>query len=300
MKRRGFTTVELLVVLVMAGIVAASIGGVLRRQQRFFANAASLVERRVSLRDATGILPAEMRTLSPPSGDVIAFSDSSLEIRATIGAAVACDTLANGAGLDLVPVRATRSNQLTAFSTTPQAGDIALMLDAGATSAATDDAWVELPIDGVASLTTACAASPFIDPVADASAARLRLRLASGSRLPPTVGPGALVHVLRRVRYRLYRTSTSDWYLGYSEWDGAAYTVVQPVSGPFAPYSRRVGSSGLMLRYLDDVDVPVTLLVDAPRIARIEVVARTEVGRGLSASQAIVDSQTVAVRVRNR
>jgi prepilin-type N-terminal cleavage/methylation domain-containing protein len=299
-RRAGFTTVELLIVLVIGGIVAASIGGVLRRQQRFFTNAAVLVERRVSLRDATGILPAEMRALSPASGDVIAFSDSSLEMRATVGAAIVCDTLPNGAALDLAPVRATRSNQLAAFSTTPQAGDVALVFDPGASTGASDDAWVALPVNDVVSATTSCATSPFVDPAAEASLPRLRLRLTTGTRTPATVGPGAFVHVLRRVRYRLYRTSTSEWYLGYSEWDGTAYTVVQPVSGPFAPYSKKAGTSGLMLRYVDETDAPITLVTDASRIARIEVVARTELERGLSGEQLLVDSQVVAVRVRNR
>jgi hypothetical protein len=194
----------------------------------------------------------------------------------------------------------TRANQLAAFGTTPQPGDLAAVFDPGPSSSTSDDAWVALPVDDVVSLTTTCAASPFVDPVAEARLPRLRLRFATGVRAPGTIGPGAFVHVLRRVRYRLYRTSASEWYLGYSEWDGSAYTVVQPVSGPFAPYSRRAGSSGLMLRYVDDADATIAVVTDAARIARIEVVARTQVERGLAASQPLVDSQAVAVRVRNR
>ena len=92
----GFTTVELMVALVLAGIVTAAISAVLRRQQRFYTNAASLVEQRVALRDITGILPGELRALSPAGGDVLAFSDSALDLRATIGTAIACDTVAFG------------------------------------------------------------------------------------------------------------------------------------------------------------------------------------------------------------
>ncbi|HUQ83918.1 MAG TPA: hypothetical protein VM076_22400 [Gemmatimonadaceae bacterium] len=296
MSRRAFTTVELLVALVIGGVIAASIGTVLRRQQRFFTNAAGLVEGRVALRDATGILPAEMRALA--TGDIIAFSDSSLDMRATIGAAVACDTVAGGSAIDLAPVRPSPGVPLAAFITTPQALDVALVFDGGAASSPGDDAWAPLVVDAAVPATTTCSASPLLDAVSDASAPRLRLRFTAGTRAPATVRPGAFVHIVRRVRYRLYR-SGSDWYLGYSEWDGTGFTVVQPVSGPFAPYSRRAGSSGLMLRYLDDADAAVTLASDATRIARIEIVARTALNSGLSALQ-LVDSQNVAVRLRNR
>lgn len=281
-----------MVALVIGAIVAAAVGTVLRRQQRFFTSAARITEGRIALRDATGILPAELRALSPASGDLIAFSDSSLDMRVTIGAALVCDTVAGGAALDLAPARASRTNPLAAFSTTPQGGDVALAFDA------TAGAWTPLAIGSVVSSTSTCAASPLFDPVDDAGMLRLRLRFTAGVTAPAGVRHGAFVHVLRRVRYRLYRSGT-DWYLGYSEWNGTELSVVQPVSGPFAPYSRRAGSSGLMLRYLDDADTPVTLATDAVRIARIEIVARTELGAGLSALQ-VVDSQHVAIRVRNQ
>ena len=301
MRRRGFTTIELLVVLVIGGIVAAAVGSVLRRQQRFFTNAATLVERRVSLRDATGILPAEMRALSAAAGDVIAFSDSALEIRATIGAAIACDTVAGGEAIDLAPVRTASGVPLAAYGTAPQPGDVALVFDGGLADSSSDDTWLTLPVSGVAPIAGVCAESPLLDRIADAATPRLRLSFANGVRVSTGVRPGAFVHVLRRVRYRLYRAGTSDWYLGYSEWDGARFSVVQPVSGPFAPYSDRAGSSGLFLRYLDDAGNPLTSATDAARIARIEVVARATLGAGLSGiAGGYMDSLAVTVRVRNR
>src|SRR5215207_10712700 len=122
MKRRAFTTVELLVALLVGGIVAATIGVALQRQQRFFARAANVVGHRVSLRDATAILPAELRGLSPAGGDVLAFSDSTIEIRATIGAGIACDTVAGGGAIDLAPASSSRSVPLTTLTLTPQIG----------------------------------------------------------------------------------------------------------------------------------------------------------------------------------
>jgi hypothetical protein len=295
--RPGFSTVELLVAVVMSAVIAASLGGILRRQQRFFTNASLVVERRVSLRDATAILQSELRGIAPAGGDVLSFSDSALELRTTIGSAIACDTLAAGAGLDLAPVRPTPAVPLASFSTAPQPGDIALVFDQGASSSEADDRWIASGIVGTAPVADACLTSPFLD-AADATTSRLRLTFGSGP-LPATVGPGAFVRVLRRVRYRLYRASTGDWYLGYSESDGSAFSVVQPVSGPFASYSRRVEASGLALRYFDDTGIPVTLAVDAARIARVEVVARSSPGSGLS-QVSTADSQAVTIRPRNR
>src|SRR4051794_2572814 len=119
-RRRGVSTIELLIVMVIGGVVASAIGGVLRRQQRFFMNAASIVEQRVSLRDATGILPGELRALSPKAGDALAFSDSALEFRATIGTAVACDTVAGGGAIELAPAQTASSRPLSAYTTSPQ------------------------------------------------------------------------------------------------------------------------------------------------------------------------------------
>ena len=130
--------------------------------------------------------------------------------------------------------------------------------------------------------------------------AKLRLRF-GGAALPATIQSGAFVHVLRRVRYRLYRSSTADWYLGYSEWNGAAYSVVQPVSGPFAAYSTRVSSTGLSLRYFDADGVEVFPGADVSRVTRVEVAARAARAGGFSPeADSLRDAQDVTVRVRNR
>jgi len=120
----GFTTVELMVALVLGGIVMAAIGTVLRRQQRFYANAAALVEQRVSLRDVTGILPGELRALSPAGGDVLAFSDSAVELRATIGTAIACDTVPGGGGLpNMIQTTAVSGSTFDEIPNCPQVPD---------------------------------------------------------------------------------------------------------------------------------------------------------------------------------
>ena len=294
LKSVGFTTVELMVALVLAGIVTAAISAVLRRQQRFYTNAASLVEQRVALRDITGILPGELRALSPAGGDVLAFSDSALDLRATIGTAIACDTVAVGGAIALAPVSG-RGAPLSSFTTAPQAGDVALVYDAGESDRPDDDAWIPLAVADVAWSPAVCVGSPFASS-ADASTPPMVVRFGAGSRVPPTVRPGAFVRLLRRVRYR---SGTGDWYLGYSEWSGAGFTVVQPVGGPFAAYSAR-GPSGVALRYFDENGVELFDPGGAARISRVRVAAQGVARGTLSGTRALTDSQAVGVRVRNR
>lgn len=296
--RRGFSVVELVVVLVIAGAAATAIASVLHRQQRFFTNAAFLVEQRVSLRDATGILPAELRALSPANGDVIAFSDSALDMRATIGIAVACDTVPGGGALDLAPSGATSMHRYAAYTAAPQAGDVALVFDAGPTTGADDDRWLEAEVAGAAPAANGCAASPLADHTSDADPA-LRLRFTGSGSLSPTVRPGAFVRILRRVRYGFYRAGSGDWFLGYSEWGGAGFGTVQPVSGPFAPYAAG-GRGGFALRYFDAAGAALAPSANASRIRRVEITARGLSGRGLSEGRrSPADSQTIVVRPRN-
>jgi len=292
----GFTTVELMIALVLGGIVMAAIGAVLRRQQRFYTSAASLVEQRVALRDVTGILPGELRALSPAGGDVLAFSDSALELRATIGTAIGCDTIPGGGAIALAPTSGRRA-QLSSYTTAPQAGDIALIYDGGVTDRGDDDTWISVAVADVAASPAVCVGSPFI-PTTGASTPPMILRFGAGSRVSPSVRPGAFVRVLRRVRYRFYRAGTGDWYLGYAEWTGAGFSVVQPVSGPFAAYSSR-GAGGVALRYFDENGRELVDPGDGARIARVRVVARGVARGALSATRSVTDSQTIAVRVRN-
>jgi prepilin-type N-terminal cleavage/methylation domain-containing protein len=296
--RRGFTTVELIVVVVIAGVLSAAIATLLRRQQRFYTRAARMVEHRVSLRDATSILPAELRALSPSGGDVLVASDSSLEMRATIGAGIACNVAVDGSTVTVAPVAMLRGTALAAFSTSPQPGDIALVFDAGVPDDSLDDRWTARDVAGVDAVESGCPTP--LDAIELAGLLAPRLRLA-GSPLAGSVRPGTFVHVVRRVRYRLYRAATGDWYLGYSEWDGSGYTVVQPVSGPFAAYSRIAANTGLLMRYLDANGVEVTPDADVRQITRVEVAARSVSSGGLSTDAAeLRDAQDVTVRVRNQ
>jgi len=298
--RPGFTLVELLIVLIVGGAVATAATRLLQRQQRFYTRAGSLVMQRVSLRDATGIMPGEIRALSAVDGDVISFSDSSLEMRVTIGSAIACDTVAGGEALHLAPDQLAGATPavLASFATVPNDGDVALVYDTG-TDDPSDDRWLAATIAGVSSGSDLCAASPLAALVGP-GAASVRLLFVTGERLPPTVRPGAFVRVVRRVRYRFYRASTGEWFLGHSTWNGTSLGAVQPVSGPFAPY-RDDARGGFALRFFDAAGARLTSEMDPHGIARIEISARGGTREALSGGgNAPPDSQTVTIRLRNQ
>ena len=299
MTRHGFTLVELLIVLIVGGMVATAATRLLQRQQRFYTSAGSLVMQRVSLRDATGIIPGEIRALSAADGDVIAFSDSSLEIRATIGSAIACDTASGGAALHLAPDQLSDATPavLASFVTMPDRGDVALVYDGGADDPS-DDRWLSATIDGVSSGVDLCAGSPFAALVRPGTGS-VRLQFSAGDELAATVRPGAFVRVVRRVRYRFYRASTAEWFIGYSTWNGTTLGAVQPVSGPFAPY-RDDGRSGFALRFFDSAGARLTSEMDPRRIARIEISVRGGAKEAMSGGgSSPPDSQTVTIRLRN-
>src|SRR4029078_12959231 len=102
----------------------------------------------------------ELHALSPGAGDVLAFYDAALELRATIGTAIACDTVPGGGGLALAAASARRAS-LSSFTTAPQAGDIALVYDGGAPDRADDDSWISLNVGAVAPSPAVCVGSPF-------------------------------------------------------------------------------------------------------------------------------------------
>ena len=86
--RRGFTLIELAVVLVILGMVGGAIGLTLMRQQRFYRGAAELLYAREGVRDAIELLSTDIRGMS--TADTAVLADSAIELFASIGSSVVC------------------------------------------------------------------------------------------------------------------------------------------------------------------------------------------------------------------
>ncbi len=81
---------------------------------------------------------------------------------------------------------------------------------------------------------------------------------------------GAVVCILRPVRYSLYEAASGRWYLGFEEQQRGAWSTVEPVSGPYVASTGGAGS-GLQFAYFDTLGVSTT---DASRLGRVDVALR--------------------------
>lgn len=253
--RRGVTLVELLVALVLGTLVLGLAVDLVVRQQRAVGVLHARRLAREQLRAGAEIAAHTLRgatldTLAPEGSDLRAVVDTALEVRATIGAAVACRAV--GSTLELLPRAAAGAASawaLTGWISPPRPGDLALIHDAG-TVDAPRDAWVAREVVSLATAATACAGSPLHAAVGGAAVGGWRLELAPGPAL--AVSGGTPVRFLRLRRLSLYRDGTGSWQLGVRERDADGWSTTQPVAGPLrAPggpttgmAARRVGDGG--------------------------------------------------------
>lgn len=298
--RRGLSLIELLVVVALAGLVSSIIGLTLTRQQRFYRNAAEAGFVRESVRDAMDVLSTDIRQMSV--ADTIPLrADSAIEFFSTIGISVACQASSTQIGLPAVHVS---GNSLSAFLTQPDTGDIAAIYS---NSAGDSARWERHRILDVASRSTSssCPASSGFSAQSDIDAGSAGLLLTLTSPVSATVKAGAPVRFLRRGRYSLYHASDGAWYLGYRRCDaiGSACGAIQPISGPYRPYSPDTQASGLVFDYFDSDGQRLDAAAHPFALARMDITARSESGNAFSiggVSHRIADSATVTLAIRNK
>ena len=89
--RRGLSLVEIMVALTLLGIVSGVIMRVVMRQQRFYQGVNQIVVQRSQLRQATSVLPIDLRALSSVGNDIALATDSSIWFNMTVGTGVVCE-----------------------------------------------------------------------------------------------------------------------------------------------------------------------------------------------------------------
>lgn len=294
--RRGFTLVELLMAIIIAGVVFALLTLTGLRQQRLLVDLLDDAALAGQVREASSLLPIQLRGLGAAAGDVREASDTALEIDATIASGVVCDT-ASGS---LVLAAATAgADTYTSYATSIQAGDVAWLYTPGDVAGA----WMRHSVTSVSSA-PAGRCNPRGPTLALDVAARVRTTIA----LDSTIGVLTIGHplrVTRRTRVSLYRSADGSWNLGARDWNPAAqrFNSIQPVAGPFLS----ADASGLAFTYLDSARVAMpTPVVDSRAVAAIAFTLRGQTRMAVRAlgsasrSGSRLDSARAIVLLRNR
>ena len=304
--RRGFSLIELMVVIVLLGIVMGSILTVVTRQQRFYRGTREVIETRSNVRQGIDVLRAELRGVSSIGGDLYPgqMNETSIEFRSMTGSSMIC-SIPSPSGQTLIapPDGAMASGAiLSVWRSVPAVGDSVFVYDNGPDASTSDDSWT--PIRSVRSVTPlvgACGTTPFLG---HGAVGKTGYAIGVQPPLPSTIQPGTPIRFFRRVRYELYQASDLRWYLGYSECRPTASPTcspLEPVSGPYLPFAVS-GGSGIGFYYFDVNGVQTTT---PTQVARIDVIVRGQSEQpvavtGGGAQPHFLDTTRVAVGLRNR
>lgn len=249
---RGFTLVELLLALVLAGTVLGALYGLLTSQFRTYSTVRERTDVHSSLRSAGALLAWELRGASAPGGDLYDIQPQSLTLRSFQGTGVICRKHL---------VNAWYALSATEGEWSAEAVDSALVFQPGATGT-TDDAWRAVDVQDVDD-SPITALSTCAWP--DGRAADLQLVLAPLSVAEmAAIAVGSPVRGYRQVTYGLYERDGRSW-LGW-ELDGAWDVLAGPLQD----------EDGLLFTYYDASGNPTT---DPGAVSAVEVVLRAESDR---------------------
>ena len=281
--RPGASLIELVVVIVLLTAIGSATMAVVIHQERFYRAQADAIDARATVRDAASLLQSELRALTASDGDLYAIGPGTVEFRTTLAQSAVCTISPSRRQITIPPEHLASGAPLTWIGTQPESGDTLLVL---ASDSMLGDRWDRHVLTAAPSRAGTCPISSGLTTTAADAGGALTLTLSPS--LDSAIATGALVRVVRRARYELYRASDSHWYLGYLDCLASRATpcnVVQPVSGPFAP-------SGVQLAYLDASGAPTA----NPRlVARIDLLAIAE----RRSSPATLDSLATTIALRN-
>ncbi len=263
--RRGFTLVEILVVVVLGSFLLLSLYQVLISNSRTYAVNNANIQGQQSLRAGLDVLFGELREISPASGDLIAMGPGAITFRAQRSFGLVCATnyLAS-------------PPQVTVRRVGPmvEAGDSVFVFADNDPNRASDDVWLHRRVQ-TSDSTVTCSGSP----------AQL-LGITDLGVTGDTVRLGAPVRAHENYTYGLYAFD-GESYLGRKL---SAAAQADLLVGPL------LGGSGVSFRYLDSLGVATTVNT---RVAQIEVTLRYQSPMRDARNQPVADSVVARVFPRN-
>ena len=324
--RRGLSLVEIMVALVLTGIVSGVIMRVIQRQQRFYQGVNQIVVQRSQLRQATSVLPIDLRAMSSVGNDILVASDSSIVFNVTVGTGAVCE-LSGNAAVAMPPEVLFSGQSITSWygygkpdpKNKPKSAYTVYIYNDSSSLGNQDDVWSPFVLADVTGDKTKCVAT--FTRIEDVGKERPVLTLknptgvpndpVTGGPLSQYIGVGAPVRIVKQVRYKLFQASDGKWYLGYSDYNATTsdFDPLSPVSGPYDAYSSGSGT-GVGFRYYDVDGNEIASGANAAnraKIARVDLIARARTSSNVKAAgfqngvnQQYKDSLAVSVMLRNR
>jgi prepilin-type N-terminal cleavage/methylation domain-containing protein len=268
--QRGFTLVELLVVVVLGALLLMVTYQVLSVNTRVFAVNNARVQGQQTLRAGMDVLFGELREISTPEGDLLDMNANSLTIRAQRAIGLVCAIDYSATPVEITTLR---------FGPPFETGDSIWVFHDNDPDQSSDDRWLAGDISGVDDSAT-CSGRP---------AQTLSVPFVGSAALaasPDTVRMGAPVRGWDVYTYGQTQFE-GEWYL--ARWTGVG-SEPDPLVGPLPPVD------GVRFRYLDDEGNVTT--VDT-QVAQIEVTMRYQSEARDQRNELVSDSILVRVYPRN-
>ena len=279
--RRGATLVELIMSLGLFGVISTAAFATLAMNQRTHSAIRQNMDLQQNMRAAGNLLPAELRELDSPDGDIAAMSASSLSIRAMRRLAFLCEAPVLGG---VLTGRTLTIGDSPFFGTRAfAANDSIFMFYEGNPELRTDDGWVLGKVTSVSN--KKCADGR------DGKQLNLDLNLNGLANAAGAITIGAPIRGYERVRYHAYQNAAdgNKYYLGLETANGT-----QPLVGPLT------GSEGLAFTYYDAAGAATAVTTN---VASIGVVVKgvtskpvRKTGGGIGT---VTDSIVTRVALRN-
>lgn len=232
LRAAGFTLIELMISLAIAGVVLTAAYKLLVANQRFYRSQSVIGDLQSNIREATLILAGDLREISSEGKDLIQMTDTAVTINAMRSLGFVCSAP------DLVLGRVVLKNSsLFSYRAIDPTRDSIFIFREGDPQKSGVDRWLR----GKVSATNA-------QNCADGSAGtRIGMTGLVGGAFTQmdSVNIGAPVRTFETVNYRLYQDAAGRWWLGMRTWVSGAWNQTNAVAGPLLP------NTGLQLTYMD-------------------------------------------------
>lgn len=281
----GFTLIELILALVLAGFVGTLVFQMLSSQGRFAQMQSSREEVQQNARAALDLVTSELRVV--PRGAIVRADPNRIVAEVPLAWGLLCgpptSTSANIIVPDVLPATSSAVQLAMSDSVTGEWTRTAAPTEAnpGLSVALAD-----------AATTTACRGAAGLNAMGEGTVYSL-----SGSGFSSTAARGSTVYLFRRVEYMV---GTSEGFPGnwlLRRWGAGQSQATQPVAGPLT-------GEGILFNYfLDDAtspgSAPGTDPVALNRVTRIQVTVHSSATRESTPGRRETDEQATLVHLRN-